>query len=270
MTRLAGGRDGIDAITPEDFIGHDIGPGERTGLLALAANEEVAAARDPGRDAVLRARARARRRAQGAAPPGPADLDLREPEGPVRDPRHPAEQGHRVGPALAAAHRLLVLRLLLAVAAGHGARRQGRGSCRPSGFLAGCYARRDLEGVHYAPANLEIEGAVDVSLRVTEDHIGLLNSEAVNTFRLQRGVRPWGARTASSDPQWRLHPGSPSFHHVTSVAGGRIRLDHVRAQQPADLGSREGPNVAFLSDLSQPRDAGRRESRAGVLRKMRC
>ena len=42
MTRLAGGRDGVDAITPEDFIGIDHGPGERAGLLALAANEEVA------------------------------------------------------------------------------------------------------------------------------------------------------------------------------------------------------------------------------------
>ena len=44
------------------------------------------------------------------------------------------------------------------------------------------------------------------SLRVTEDHIGILNAEAVNTFRLQRGVRPWGARTASSDPEWRYIP----------------------------------------------------------------
>jgi len=76
----------------------------------------------------------------------------------------------------------------------------------PSGFLAGCYARRDLEGVHHAPANIEIEGAEDVSLRVTEDHIGILNAEAVNTFRIQRGVRPWGARTASSDPEWRYIP----------------------------------------------------------------
>src|SRR5689334_23683761 len=42
MTRLSGGRDGIDAITPEDFIGLDTGPGERTGLLGLAAQEEVA------------------------------------------------------------------------------------------------------------------------------------------------------------------------------------------------------------------------------------
>src|SRR4029078_6638081 len=41
---------------------------------------------------------------------------------------------------------------------------------------------------------------------VTEDNIGILNAEAVNTFRLQRGVRPWGARTASSDPEWRYVP----------------------------------------------------------------
>src|SRR6185369_359065 len=42
MTRLAGGRDGTEAVTPEDFIGHDTGPGDRVGMLALAANEEVA------------------------------------------------------------------------------------------------------------------------------------------------------------------------------------------------------------------------------------
>ena len=76
----------------------------------------------------------------------------------------------------------------------------------PSGYLAGCYARSDLEGVHQAPANQEIIGADDVSLRITEDHIGILNSEAVNTFRIQRGVRAWGARTTSSDPEWRYIP----------------------------------------------------------------
>ena len=76
----------------------------------------------------------------------------------------------------------------------------------PSGHLVGCYARRDLDGVHHAPANLEIEGVQDIALRVTEDHIGQLNAESVNTFRIQRGVRPWGARTASSDPEWRYVP----------------------------------------------------------------
>jgi phage tail sheath protein FI len=69
--------------------------------------------------------------------------------------------------------------------------------------MAGVYALRDLEGVHVAPANVQIVGAEDLALRVTEDHLGLLNSDSVNTFRLQRGVRPWGARTASSDPEWR-------------------------------------------------------------------
>jgi uncharacterized protein len=76
----------------------------------------------------------------------------------------------------------------------------------PSGHLAGCYARSDEEGVHQAPANQEIHGAQDVSLRITEDHIGLLNAESVNTFRIQRGVRAWGARTASSEAQWRYVP----------------------------------------------------------------
>jgi len=41
MTRLSGGRDGVEAITPEDFIGVNVGPAERRGLLALAANEEI-------------------------------------------------------------------------------------------------------------------------------------------------------------------------------------------------------------------------------------
>src|SRR5258708_34893619 len=42
MTRLSGGRDGLDALAPDDFTGLDMGPGERSGLAALGANEEVA------------------------------------------------------------------------------------------------------------------------------------------------------------------------------------------------------------------------------------
>src|SRR5690606_17457692 len=40
--RLEGGRDGTDTLTPEDFIGMDHGPGERSGLMALATEEAVA------------------------------------------------------------------------------------------------------------------------------------------------------------------------------------------------------------------------------------
>src|SRR5450432_4698972 len=34
MTRLTNGRDGLSAITPEDFVGLDLGPGERSDLMA--------------------------------------------------------------------------------------------------------------------------------------------------------------------------------------------------------------------------------------------
>jgi phage tail sheath protein FI len=74
----------------------------------------------------------------------------------------------------------------------------------PSGVMAGVYGLRDTEvGVHQAPANTPLVGAVDLSLRVTEDHLGMLNAEGLNSFRISRGIRPWGARTASSDPDWR-------------------------------------------------------------------
>jgi phage tail sheath protein FI len=73
--------------------------------------------------------------------------------------------------------------------------------------MAGVYVQRDTtDGVHMSPANVVLEGVSDLSLRVTEDHLGMLNADSVNSFRVQRGVRPWGARTASSDPSWRYVP----------------------------------------------------------------
>jgi hypothetical protein len=38
---------------------------------------------------------------------------------------------------------------------------------------------------------------------VDDDHAALLGDAGVNTFRVQRGVRAWGARTASADAAWR-------------------------------------------------------------------
>lgn len=202
MTRLEGGRDGIEQITPEDFIGHDFGPGERAGLMGLAINEEVAILavpdamlfyeREPGPAGELKAQRIQdtlisiceNQKDRFAILDIPQSKDIEW----VRRWRRRTDSSY-------CAYYWPWLRVA-------GLDEQER-IVPPSGYLAGCYARRDLEGVHHAPANLEIETARDVSLRVTEDHIGLLNAEAVNTFRLQRGVRPWGARTASSDPQWR-------------------------------------------------------------------
>ncbi|MFJ6378653.1 phage tail sheath family protein [Kitasatospora sp. NPDC092039] len=76
----------------------------------------------------------------------------------------------------------------------------------PSGHAAGVWARSDAErGVHKAPANEVIRGAVDLELRLSKGEQDLLNPIGVNCVRAfpGRGIRIWGARTLSSDPAWR-------------------------------------------------------------------
>ncbi len=76
----------------------------------------------------------------------------------------------------------------------------------PSGHIAGVWARSDAErGVHKAPANEVVRGAVDLEIRLTKGEQDLLNPIGVNCVRAfpGRGIRVWGARTLSSDPAWR-------------------------------------------------------------------
>ncbi|MEU9090410.1 phage tail sheath family protein [Streptomyces sp. NPDC087901] len=76
----------------------------------------------------------------------------------------------------------------------------------PSGHVAGVWARSDAErGVHKAPANEVIRGALDLELRLSKGEQDLLNPIGVNCVRAfpGRGIRIWGARTLASDPAWR-------------------------------------------------------------------
>lgn len=76
----------------------------------------------------------------------------------------------------------------------------------PSGHIAGVWARSDAErGVHKAPANEVIRGAVDLEIRLSKGEQDLLNPIGVNCVRAfpGRGIRVWGARTLSSDAAWR-------------------------------------------------------------------
>ncbi|MFJ3204917.1 phage tail sheath family protein [Streptomyces sp. NPDC086989] len=76
----------------------------------------------------------------------------------------------------------------------------------PSGYVAGVYARSDLErGVHKAPANEVLLGITDFTSNVTYDRQSVLNPEGINALRLFEGRarRVWGARTMSSDPEWK-------------------------------------------------------------------
>ena len=76
----------------------------------------------------------------------------------------------------------------------------------PSGHMAGIYARSDTErGVHKAPANEIVRGALGLELKVTKSEQDSLNPVGINCIRAfpGRGIRVWGARTISSDAQWR-------------------------------------------------------------------
>ncbi len=76
----------------------------------------------------------------------------------------------------------------------------------PGGYIAGIYARSDVErGVHKAPANEIVRGVVEVEFPVTKGQQDVLNPKGVNCIRSfpGRGIRVWGARTLSSDPSWK-------------------------------------------------------------------
>jgi phage tail sheath protein FI len=76
----------------------------------------------------------------------------------------------------------------------------------PCGHVAGAWARSDVRrGIHKAPANEVLLGAQDLEYAVTAAEQGALNAVGVNCLRAfpARGIRIWGARTLSSDPEWR-------------------------------------------------------------------
>ncbi|MCI0726876.1 MAG: phage tail sheath subtilisin-like domain-containing protein, partial [Chloroflexi bacterium] len=76
----------------------------------------------------------------------------------------------------------------------------------PSGHIVGVYNRSDAErGVHKAPANEVVRGAIDLEIGLSRGEQDTLNPIGVNCIRAfpGRGIRVWGARTLSSDGAWR-------------------------------------------------------------------
>ncbi|HVI72969.1 MAG TPA: phage tail sheath subtilisin-like domain-containing protein, partial [Pyrinomonadaceae bacterium] len=76
----------------------------------------------------------------------------------------------------------------------------------PSGFVSGIYARSDIErGVHKAPANEIVRGLTRFEANINKARQDVLNPEGINALRFfeGRGNRVWGARTMSSDPEWK-------------------------------------------------------------------
>lgn len=76
----------------------------------------------------------------------------------------------------------------------------------PSGFVAGIYARNDIQrAVYKAPANEVVNSALGFERLINKAQQEVLNPEGINCFRFfeGRGFRLWGARTISSDPEWK-------------------------------------------------------------------
>lgn len=80
----------------------------------------------------------------------------------------------------------------------------------PSGHIAGIYARVDQErGVHKAPANEGVRGALGLAYPVSQNEQTLLNPKGINVIRSFNGsILVWGARTlGGGDPK-------PEFRYI--------------------------------------------------------
>lgn len=83
-----------------------------------------------------------------------------------------------------------------------------RRALHPSGHVLGVYARTDIaRGVHKAPANEVVRGVLSFDTKLTkgeQDILNPINLNCLRDFRAEtRGLRVYGARVATSDPEWR-------------------------------------------------------------------
>lgn len=122
----------------------------------------------------------------------------------------------------------------------------------PSGYMAGVYARSDTErGVHKAPANEVIRGAMGLEMQITKSEQDILNPIGVNCIRAfpGRGIRVWGARTLSSDASWRYINVRRLFNFVEkSIEMGTQWI--VFEPNDADLWARIRRDItAFLTNV---------------------
>jgi hypothetical protein len=203
--KLTGGRDGIEVLTAEDFVGYDHGPTSRTGLMAIGAVEQVSMLAVPD---IMVAYQRT---------PGPqADRDVQRVQDAMIDlcenlkdrfalldapPTKDIEEVRKWRRRLDSSYAAMYYPWISIDSAG-----SVLSMCPPSGHVAGVIARCDTQaGVYKAPANEIITGAVGLMLNMNEDHLGLLNSDGINAVRgfPGRGIRLWGARTTSDEPDWR-------------------------------------------------------------------
>ncbi|MBI4574782.1 MAG: phage tail sheath family protein [Planctomycetes bacterium] len=207
---LRGGRDGQGRITAADFIGGGSGPAERRGLAVFEEVEEVGLLAAPDLHMAM-ARSEAFGAVEGLVAVQQAMVAqcerfgdrfavLDPPEG--LSPEAMLDYRARFDTSYAAIYYPWLRVMDPLDLDGSGTR-----LVPATGHVLGIYSDQDLRlGVHKAPANVMVEGGIALERPVGDDLQAELNVEGVNCLRVfpGRGLRVWGARTLSSDSQWRF------------------------------------------------------------------
>jgi phage tail sheath protein FI len=199
-TVLAGGDDQIGTVTDDTYIGlDDLNPENRTGLFALKNIDEISIVSIPGRthqkvQQALVDHCELLRYRFGV-------LDAGRAEGMAEVQEHRSLYDSKYA---AIYHPWLVIDDPFP----DNPRTGGEILIPPAGHMMGIYARSDIErGVHKAPANEVIRGINDLAAKLMKEEQDILNPRNINVLRnfreANRGLRVWGARTISSDPDWK-------------------------------------------------------------------
>lgn len=191
-----------DSATDGDYVGTDGGPGSRTGLQAFNEVDEVTIVCVPGitsqtvQTAMITHCESQKDRFCILDTAEDADLDA------VQDQRDNvvSERGY------AALYYPWIKVAVETLDATSGKIKLEEKFIPPSGYVAGVFARSDTErGVHKAPANEIVRGALELKVAITKGEQDILNPKGINCIRAfpGRGIRVWGARTTASDNLWK-------------------------------------------------------------------
>ena len=138
--------------------------------------------------------------------------------------------------------------------------------------MAGIWARNDdTRGVHKAPANEVVRGAIALELNITKGEHDQLNPDGINCIRAfpGRGIRVWGARTLSSDPAWRYLNVRRLFNYVEESIFEGTQWVVFEPNDHAALGPRQADDQRVPAAGLARRRAVRRDAGPGVLRQVR-
>ena len=202
--QLTGGTDGVLNVTPDDFIGMNIGPLERYGIAAFEATDAIDLLVVPDLFWCLEHSAgfRTMKDVEVVQQAMVSQAERMRNRFAILDFPDHNNYVHALQYRLLfdTAYAAFYFPWLVIERGGELVK------IPPSGHVAGIYSRCDQEmGTHRAPANVEMRGTVDLSVLLRDGDIGTLNAAGVNAIRAfnKRGIRIWGARTVSSDPLQR-------------------------------------------------------------------